>query len=66
LATARNPIGLWSDLPAAEVQRIGFVPLEQAADALSFLREAASEPTWGFLPRAERFLPAAGWLGGGH
>lgn len=65
-ATARNPVGLWSELPAPDVRRLGFVPVEDAAAALAFLRESGSEPIWGFLPRAERFLPAAGWLGGGH
>lgn len=57
-------VGLWSDLPSNLVRGLGLIPVRSEADAIAFCQSAGPEPRWGFLPGAERFLPAAGWRGG--
>jgi nickel-dependent lactate racemase len=63
-------VGLWSGLPDSTVRGLGLEPLHREEEALEWCREAMAAgthppPSWGWLPRAERFLPAPGWLGGG-
>lgn len=62
----RFAVALWSDLPPREVARLGMRPIASEAEARAFLLEGEPEPIWGWLPRSERFLPQAGWLGGGR
>jgi nickel-dependent lactate racemase len=69
-AASAARVGLMSDLPDSTVRGLGLVPLSTEEDALAFCAEAMEAKSqapaqWGWLPRAERFLPAEGWLGGG-
>ncbi len=64
-SSARATVGLWSDLPSDPIARLGLVPITSRDEALRFLAQSGAEPLWGWLPRAERFLPAPGWRGGG-
>ncbi len=63
-ALGSRRVGLWSELPPETVRALGFEPLAKEAKAIDWCR-FQDGPMWGWLPRAERFLPAPGWLGGG-
>lgn len=56
-------IGLWSTLPEPVTLALGMRPLATWNEALAW---ACGEggAAWGWLPRAERFLPERGWRGG--
>lgn len=56
-------VGFWSALPADVVRALRMTPLasEEAARAWAVAGGAIS---WGWLPRAERFLPPTGFKGG--
>jgi hypothetical protein len=56
-------VGLWSALPAEVVRALRMTPLVSEDEARAWA--VAGGPTsWGWLPRAERFLPPAGFKGG--
>jgi nickel-dependent lactate racemase len=56
-------VGLWSALPADVVRALGMMPLASEEEAQAWA--VAGGPTsWGWLPRAERFMPPAGFKGG--
>jgi hypothetical protein len=63
-AVVHARVALWSELPAEQVRRLGLEPLANEEEARSWLAEAGGR-FWGWLPRAERFVPASGWRGGG-
>jgi len=54
-------VGLWSELLPAEVRSLGMIPLGSEDEARAWVADSGR---WGWLPRAERFRPAEGWLGG--
>jgi nickel-dependent lactate racemase len=56
-------VGLWSDLPAGAVRALGMHPLTARDEALDWVRGEGGT-AWGWLPRAERFLPQRSWRGG--
>jgi nickel-dependent lactate racemase len=56
-------VGLWSALPAAVVRALGMMPLASEEEARAWA-VAGGPASWGWLPRAERFLPPAGFKGG--
>jgi lactate racemase len=56
-------VGLWSGLPAQTVRALGMTPLANETEARAWA--VADGPTsWGWLPRAERFLPPVGYKDG--
>ena len=57
------PVGLWSALPAEVVRALGMAPLASEEEARAWA-VAGGSTSWGWLPRAERFLPPAGFKGG--
>lgn len=63
-AVGRVQVALWSELPSEQVRRLGIEPLEEEAEARAWLAGVAGRRFWGWLPRAERFVPASGWRGG--
>lgn len=63
-ATTHRSVGLWSELDPTEARALGMEPLTSEAEAIDFCRRMGGDRHWGFLPRAELFLPARGWLGG--
>ena len=56
-------VGLWSALPASVVRALRMTPLASEEEARAWA-VAGGPTTWGWLPRAERFLPPAGFRGG--
>ncbi len=48
---------LWSSLDPVVVRALGMHPVMSEGDARAWLRSGVGE-SWGWLPRAERFLPA--------
>jgi len=62
-ATAAVEIGLSSDLPAETVRALGMTPLPGWEEAWAWLA-AKGAGTWGWLPRAELFLPVREQRGG--
>lgn len=66
-------VALWSDLPDGTVRALGMEPVAREEEACRWCLARMTETrasdkrvaTWGWLPRAERFLPSQGWLGGG-
>lgn len=56
-------VGLWSGLPADVVRALGMTPLSSEEEARAWA-VAGGEASWGWLPRAERFLPPRGFKGG--
>lgn len=63
-AVSQTRVGLWSELPAGIVRALGMEPLSSENEAREWCASAGGDIHWGWLPRAERFLPAPGWLGG--
>ena len=56
-------VGLWSALPPDVVRALRMTPLANEDEARAWA--GAGGPTsWGWLPRAERFLPPVGFKGG--
>jgi len=55
-------VGLCSRLPAPVAAALGLRPFGDREEALAWLASGAG--AWGWLPRAERFLPTSGWRGG--
>jgi lactate racemase len=56
-------VGLWSALPGDAVRALGMTPLANEEEAREWA-VAGGSVRWGWLPRAERFLPTAGFGGG--
>ncbi|MCB9462951.1 MAG: DUF2088 domain-containing protein [Candidatus Eisenbacteria bacterium] len=61
--TESYEVALWSDLPETSVRALGLEPILSEQDAFAWM-DRIPGARWGWLPRVERFLPAAGWLGG--
>ncbi len=57
------PVGLWSALPAEVVGGLGMTPLASEDEARAWALAGAAA-SWGWLPRAERFLPRVDFNGG--
>jgi lactate racemase len=53
-------VGLWSELSAEVVGALGMTPLASEEEAQDWA-VAGGPMAWGWLPRAERFLPPAGF-----
>ena len=64
-ATRPREVALWSELDPAHARALGFEPLATEDVAREYCVRHGRDARWGWLPRAERFLPARGWLGGG-
>jgi hypothetical protein len=62
-AVSTAEVALWSELPAAVARALGMRPCASCEEALDWVRGEGT-PVWGWLPRAERFLPEEGWRGG--
>jgi lactate racemase len=56
-------VGLWSGLPADAVRALGMTPLSSEEEARAWVVANGPGP-WGWLPRAERYLPPRGFKGG--
>lgn len=56
-------VGLWSALPPEMVRALRMTPLANEEEARAWA-VAGGAASWGWLPRAERFLPPPGFKGG--
>lgn len=56
-------VGLWSALPPEMVRALRMTPLASEEEARAWA-VAGGAASWGWLPRAERFLPPPGFKGG--
>jgi nickel-dependent lactate racemase len=57
LACERLRIGIWSSTPCEGLAQAGLVALGSEEEALAWIESEGSPHDWGWLPRAEEYLP---------